>query len=45
MLKICKEIYQEQKKAGLKVTTMGVMDIGCGYHSSMFAIARWQHQV
>lgn len=24
---------------------MGAMDIACGYHSYLFAIARWQLQV
>jgi len=34
-----------QQKAGLNVSKMGAMDIGCGYHSYLFAIARWQKQV
>jgi len=45
MLAVCNGIYKKQHKAGLNVSTMGAMDIGCGYHSYLFAIARWQKQV
>jgi len=45
MLAVCNGIYKKQQKAGLNVSKMGAMDIGCGYHSYLFAIARWQKQV
>ena len=45
MYEICKGIHKEQKDAKINVTKMGAMDIGCGYHSYLFAIARWQKQV
>ncbi|XP_065916014.1 uncharacterized protein [Dysidea avara] len=45
MFEICKGIHEEQEEQGLNVTIMGAMDIGCGYHSYLFAIARWQKQV
>ena len=44
MFEICKGIYNEQDKI-MDASKMGAMDIGCGYHSSLFAIARWQKQV
>ena len=45
MFEICNGIYDEQKVEGLDVSKMGAMDIGCGNHSYLFAIARWQKQV
>ena len=45
MFEICKGIHEKQKEEGLNVNKMGAMDIGCGYHSYLFAIARWQKQV
>ena len=45
MFEICKEIYNEQKLIMDDVSKMGAMDIGCGYHSYLFAIARCQKQV
>ena len=44
MFEICKEIYDEQHQI-MHVSKMGAMDIGCGYHSYLFAIARCQKQV
>jgi len=45
MYKICEGIHEKQKKEGLKGEMMGAIDIGCGYHSYLFAIARWKKQV
>ena len=45
MFEICKEIYNEQAHIMDDVSKMGAMDIGCGYHSYLFAIARCQKQV
>ena len=48
MFEICKGIREEQlKDYGNEVDSfrMGAMDIACGYHSYLFAIARWQLQV
>ena len=45
MFDICNGIYNEQKAEEMGVSKMGAMDIGCGYHSYLFAIARWQKQV
>ena len=48
MFEICKGIREEQlKDYGNEVNSfrMGAMDIACGYHSYLFAIARWQLQV
>jgi len=44
MLTICKEINKQQKPE-FDASKMSAMDIGCGYHSYMFAIARCQAQV
>ena len=47
MLTICKEINKQQKlhDPPFDASKMTAMDIGCGYHSYMFAIARCQAQV
>ena len=46
MFEICKEIHDEQQQMMCRdVSKMGAMDIGCGYHSYLFAIARCQKQV
>ena len=45
MFDISNGIYKEQKGKGMNVSKMGAMDIGCGNHSYLFAIARWQKQV
>jgi len=47
MLTICKEISKKQKLQNPRfdASKMTAMDIGCGYHSYMFAIARCQAQV
>ena len=48
MFEICKGIREEQLEdynAEVNSFRMGAMDIACGYHSYLFAIARWQLQV
>ena len=46
MFDICKGIYDEQDRTMHEdVSKMGAIDIACGDHSYLFAIARCQKQV
>ena len=45
MYEICKKISGKQQECGVVSSVMSAMDIACGYHSYLFAIAREQLQV
>ena len=45
MYEICKKISGKQLECGVVSSVMSAMDIACGYHSYLFAIAREQLQV
>lgn len=42
---LCEVINKDMAKNGYNTSNLAAMDIGCGYHSYMFGIARWQLQV
>jgi len=45
MYDLCEAISKDLQKSGNNTSRLAAMDIGCGYHSYMFGIARWQLQV
>ena len=45
MYNLCEVISKHMEKYGHNTSQLAAMDIGCGYHSYMFGIARWQLQV
>ena len=45
MYDLCEVISKHMEKYGHNTSQLAAMDIGCGYHSYMFGIARWQLQV
>lgn len=46
MYDLCEVISKHmEKRYGHNTSQLAAMDIGCGYHSYMFGIARWQLQV
>ena len=42
---LCEVISKDLAKNQHNTSRLAAMDIGCGYHSYMFGIARWQLQV
>ena len=45
MYDLCEVISKDLGKDRHNTSKLAAMDIGCGHHSYMFGIARWQLQV